>query len=77
MDTPITVTPVNDNSGGATPINASINIQALDSSDVERVLIGQRGNLIKMLREAANSTGKGFLEDVNTNVYTRPNVNRL
>lgn len=77
MDTPITVTPVNDNNGGAAPINANINIHALDSSDVQRVLVGQKGNIIKMLREAANASGKSFMEDVNVNVYTRPNVGKL
>lgn len=77
MDTPITVSPVNDNNNGSAPINANINIHAMDSSDVQRVLVGQKGNIIKMLREAANASGKSFMEDVNVNVYTRPGVNRL
>ena len=75
-ETPINVTPANDVMP-AQPLNATFNIQALDASGVEELLVGQRGNIIKMLREAANATGQGFLEDVNTNVYTRPNVQRL
>lgn len=75
-ETPITVTPANENNGSA-PVNATINIQALDASDVQKVLVDQRGNIIQMLRDAANASGKGFMEDVNVNIYTRPNVNRL
>jgi hypothetical protein len=75
-ETPINVTPANDVMGSA-PVNATINIQALDASGVQDILVSQKGNIIKMLRDAANASGKGFLEDVNVNVYTRPNVNRL
>lgn len=75
-ETPITVTPANE-SNGSTPINANFNIQALDASDVQRVLVDQKGNIIQMLRDAANASGQRFLEDVNVNVFTRPNVNRL
>jgi hypothetical protein len=75
-DTPITVTPANDVSG-AQPINASFNIHAIDSQGVQDVLVAQKGNIIKMLREAANASGKSFMEDVNVNVYTRPSVGKL
>ena len=75
-ETPISVTPANDVQGSA-PLNATFNIQALDSSDVQRVLIEQKGNIITMLRQAANASGKTFMEDVNTNVYTRPNIGKL
>lgn len=75
-ETPINVTPANDVAQAA-PINASISIQALDAQGVEEVLNGQKGNIIKMLREAANASGQRFLEDVNVNVYTRPNISRL
>lgn len=75
-ETPINVTPANENVGGA-PVNATINIQAIDSQGVQDVLVAQKGNIIQMLREAANSKGQRFLEDVNVNVYTRPNVGRL
>ena len=75
-ETPINVTPANDVMPSA-PLNATFNIQALDASGVQDILVSQKGNIIKMLRDAANSAGQGFLEDVNVNVYTRPNVSKL
>ena len=75
-DTPISVTPAND-VGGPQAINASFNIHAIDSQGVQDVLVAQKGNIIKMLREAANASGKSFMEDVNVNVYTRSNVGKL
>lgn len=75
-ETPISVTPAND-TGGAVPISANINIHAIDSQGVQDVLVAQKGNIIKMLREAANASGQRFMENVNTNVYTRPNVGKL
>ena len=75
-ETPISVTPAND-VGGAAPINANISIHALDSHGVQDILVSQKGNIIKMLREAANASGKTFMEDVNVNVYTRPSVGKL
>ena len=77
-ETPITVRPMNDNSESQRalpPVN--INIQALDAKGVEEILYGQRGNIIGMLREAANNSGQTFLESVNTAVYNKPNVGRL
>lgn len=75
-ETPITVTPANDTQSSQS-INATINIQALDSGGVQDILVAQKGNIIKMLREAANASGKTFMEDVNVNVYTRPSVGKL
>jgi hypothetical protein len=75
-DTPITVTPANESSQ-AQSINASFNIQALDASGVQDILVSQKGNIIKMLREASNASGKSFMEDVNVDVYTRPSVGKL
>lgn len=75
-ETPISVTPAND-VNAAQPINASFSIQALDGADVKRILVDNRGNIIQMLREAANNSGQGFMEDVNVNVYTRPNIGKL
>lgn len=75
-ETPVSITPVNDNQKSS-PISAEININAIDAKGMEGVLRDQRGNIISMLREAANSNGQRFLEDVDVNVYTRPNVGRL
>ena len=75
-ETPITVTPAND-VGQAQSINASFNIQALDATGVQDILVAQKGNIIKLLRDAANASGSTFLENVNTNVYTRPGLGKL
>lgn len=48
--------------GGTTNLNFSIT--AFDAAGVEEVLSGQRGNIIRMIRETANDAGEGFLEGV-------------
>ena len=55
----------NDDVQASTPVNANINISAIDAAGVEDVLINQRGNIISMIREAANAQGDGFLENIN------------
>lgn len=75
-EVPGAVIPANDNKQ-SNPINATFNINALDASGVQDILHAQRGFIIGSLREAANANGQTFLEDVNTNVYTKPNVGRL
>ena len=52
------------------PINATFNINTIDASGVEDILVAQRGNIIGMIREGANSYGQTFLEDIDTSVYT-------
>jgi len=56
---------VRQGAGGA-PINATFNISAIDASNMEETLTAQRGNIIGMIREAANSSGESFLESVDT-----------
>ena len=63
-ETPGTIVPNDDVVGGA-PINANINISAIDAAGVEDVLMNQRGNIISMIRDAANSQGNTFLEEIN------------
>ncbi len=76
-EVPMTVRPNNDNDMSR-PIDATFNIQAFDASGVEDMLQNQKGNIISMLRDAANSNGSGFMENVNVSVYSRPNkANRL
>ena len=53
--------------GGETNVNFSIN--AIDAAGVEDVLTNQRGNIIRMIREAANENGERFLETVDTQTY--------
>lgn len=69
-DRPGRVVPSDDtqNMGGVSNVNFSIN--AVDAEGVEEVLIRQRGNIIGMLRDAANSYGQPFMEGVDTTVYT-------
>ena len=50
--------------------NVTFNISAVDATGVEELLLEQRGNLIGMIREASNSYGQTFLEDIDTTVYT-------
>lgn len=69
-DTPITVRPMNDNESGVSQLrDVSFNIQALDARGVEEVLLDNRGHIISMLRDAANSSGQRFLEDVKVENY--------
>lgn len=55
----------NDDIQTGSSVNANINISAIDAAGVEDVLINQRGNIISMIREAANAQGNTFLEEVN------------
>ena len=48
----------------AAPANVNFSIQAIDASGVEEMLSVQRGNIIRMIREAANQQGEMFLETV-------------
>ena len=61
----------NDQLGGK-PVNAHFTINAIDAQGVEEVLMGQQGNIISMIRSAANDYGEEFLETVNTDVYGSP-----
>jgi len=53
--------------GGETNVNFTIN--AVDAAGVEDVLRNQQGNIIRMIREAANENGERFLETVDTQTY--------
>ena len=54
----------NDEVAPAQPINVNFNVQAIDSASFNDALTVQRGNIISIIREAANSSGEGFLETV-------------
>ena len=64
---PIDITP-NYAMGGQSQ-NVNFNINAVDAAGVEDVLINQRGNIIRMIREAANENGERFLETIDTQTY--------
>ena len=64
---PVDVTPNYAMNGGTQNVNFTIN--AVDAAGVEDVLMNQRGNIIRMIREAANDHGEMFLEDIDTQTY--------
>ena len=66
---PGTIVP-NDDMAAATNTNVSFNINAVDAAGVEDLLVAQRGNIIGMIREAANSYGEDFVESVDTSILT-------
>lgn len=77
-DVPMKVTPMDEyGKSNSTPINATFNINALDAKGVDQLLTDRRGHIISTLREAANASGEKFLEDVDVNIYTRPNTSKL
>ena len=49
---------------GGTASNVTFNINTLDASGVEDILLSQRGNIIGMIRDSANNIGEEFLEGV-------------
>ncbi len=53
-------------------VNASFTIHAIDAQGVEEVLLGQQGNIISMIRTAANDYGQDFLEGIDTTTYGEP-----
>ena len=70
-ETPGTILPADEVQNTSTPTNVSFNINTIDASGVEDMLVAQRGNIIGMIRQAANSYGQDFVEDVDTSVFTQ------
>ena len=64
---PVDITPNFALGGGTQNVNFTIN--AVDAAGVEDVLTNQRGNIIRMIREAANENGERFLETIDTQAY--------
>ena len=64
---PIDITP-NYALGGQSQ-NINFNISAVDGASVQNMLNEQQGNIIAMIRQAANDNGEGFLETVDPTVY--------
>ena len=64
---PVDITPNYALGGGNSNVNFTIN--AVDAAGVEDVLMNQRGNIIRMIREAANENGTMFLEEIDTQAY--------
>ena len=49
--------------------NINFNISGVDGASVQNMLNEQQGNIISMIRQAANDNGEGFLESVDSDVY--------
>ena len=75
---PETITPLSpmqvwpSDMGAKSQINANFTIHAIDAQGVEDVLLAQQGNIIGMIRSAANDHGEEFLEAINTDMYGEP-----
>jgi hypothetical protein len=69
---PFNVVPSYAMGGGAPGGVVSFTINAIDAVGVEEVLMEQQGNIISMIRTAANDYGEEFLEAVNTDTYGEP-----
>ena len=66
-EVPGEIIPSGQGSGGMTNVNFSIS--TVDATGVEDLLMNQRGNIIGMIREAANEHGEMFLESVQEKSY--------
>ena len=65
-EVPGRIIPNDDLTEGGASINATFNIQTIDATNMEETLVSQRGNIINMIREAANNQGETFLENLDT-----------
>ena len=72
-DVPGRIVPADETGAAGGISNVNFTINAVDSTGIEEVLVSQRGNIIGMLREAANAHGQEFLEAVDVSVYAAPN----
>ena len=61
-DVPGEIIPSGQQTGGVTNVNFSIS--AVDATGVQELLEVQKGNIIAMIRQAANEHGESFLEMV-------------
>jgi hypothetical protein len=68
-DVPGKIVP-NDEMKQSQPVNVNFTIQAIDTTNFNDALVTQRGNIISMIREAANTYGETFLESVNDTAIT-------
>ena len=64
----------NDDIPAVAPSNVTFNINTIDATGVEDILTQQRGNIIGMVRQAANSYGQDFIEEVDTTVFTQNSI---
>lgn len=65
-DAPGRIVPNDEMMQPGAPINVNFTVSAIDATSFNDMLADQRGNIISLIREAANSYGQPFLEGVNT-----------
>jgi len=63
-ETPGEIMSAGDTAKMSSPTNINFAVSAVDATGVEELLVAQRGNIIKMIRQAANQQGEYFLERV-------------
>ena len=65
-DRPGTIVPADETETAmGAPLNVNFTVNAMDTVSLEEMLLTQRGYIIGMIREAANSSGETFIESVN------------
>lgn len=64
-ETPGTIVPSDETETLGAPLNVNFTVNAMDTIAMEDMLLNQRGNIIGMIREAANASGETFIESVN------------
>jgi hypothetical protein len=64
------IMPADESTGNSAPVNVNFSISAIDASGVEELLMTQQGNIIGMIRTAANAHGETFLESVDERALT-------
>jgi hypothetical protein len=73
-DRPGTIVPADDTAEMGAASNVVFNINTIDASGVEEMLESQQGNIIGMLRSAANAYGEDFMESVDETSMISPTV---
>ena len=71
-DRPGTIVPADDTAEMGAASNVVFNINTIDASGVEEMLESQQGNIIGMLRSAANAYGEDFMESVDETSMISP-----
>ena len=71
-DRPGTIVPADDTAEMGAASNVVFNINTIDASGVEEILESQQGNIIGMLRSAANAYGEDFMESVDETSMISP-----
>jgi len=75
-DRPGTIVPADDTAAMGGGSNVTFNISTVDATGVEDLLAEQQGNIIGMLRQAANSYGEEFMEDIDTTAVSGSSARR-